>query len=132
MVSQEFKIMMYLLKCTQTGEEPELKESVSLKKIYELSKGQGVWPFVYLAVRKLYDEKKMNLNPAVMEKLNSQIVASVTKAATRKEILKIIISDLSKENIKMILLKGDSLSDLYKYPEYRISGDIDLLIKEED
>ena len=116
-VSQEFKVMMYLLKCIETGEEPELKESVSLKKIYELSKGQGVWPLVYLAVRKLYDEKKVNLNPAVLEELDSQIVASVTKGATRKEILKIIISDLLKEDIKMILLKGDSLSDLYRYPD---------------
>ena len=125
-------MMMYLLKCTMTDEEPVINESVSLKKIYELSKQQGIWPLVFLTVKKLYDDKKINMSPELMQNLQTQIVASVTKNAARKEILKIIISELEQDNVKMILLKGDSLADLYKYPDYRLSGDIDLYIREDD
>lgn len=131
-ISQEFKVMMYLLKCAEMDEEVFAEDIVSLKKIYELAKAQGVWSYVFLSVKKLYDTGKVNIASEVWKGLNAQIVAAVTRCSTRKEILRIIISELEEKNIKIILLKGDSLADLYRHPDYRLSGDIDLFIREKD
>lgn len=131
-VTVAFELMMYLFKCAVMSVEPKIDKELNLSDIYEVSKQQGIWPLVFLSVQKLYEKKLMQGKPELMGALQQQILVSITKGATRKEILKIILDELRAKNITVVLLKGDILADLYPFPDYRLSGDIDLLVKPGD
>ena len=131
-MTQAFPDVLYLFKCAAFGEEPNLSKEINLQNVYTVSRQQGVWPLVFLSVANEYEKGRITADPKLIEAMREQILISVTKGATRKEILKLILNELRGYGIKAALLKGDTLAELYAYPDYRLSGDIDLLIDIKD
>lgn len=131
-MTQEFENMLYLFGCGALGKEPDVKHCVNIKKIREQAINQNVWPIVYSAIRNHIVNKTILIPEEIYVSLEKIFVANIAKEIQRTKFSEKIIKDLEKNGIKCCTLKGYSLASLYKEPETRISGDTDILVREED
>lgn len=87
-------------------------------KVLQYAKEQSVLPLVFSA---LDNSRYMQI-----------ILSFAAKNISDLTYLRRILDELKENNIDFVVLKGESVAALYKEPELRISGDIDLLVDEKD
>lgn len=105
-------------------------ESIAWSEVFRLAQRQGVLAIVWSAMHKLADEGKLTAEQMPDKALKLQWALSAEKISSRYRRQKLLIEKLAKfyaeHGIKMMLLKGYSLSIYYPTPEYRECGDIDI------
>ncbi len=124
-VTENFKDMLAFYAWGSTGYKNIEDKEYDYEQILSLAKKQGVFHIVY-SVLKQYTNDETVVN------LNSLYLMSILKHQSRTDAIEKIISKLEAEGIDVCHIKGKTLSSLYYYPETRLSGDVDLLINEED
>lgn len=94
---------------------------------------QGIWQSVFAGIKDavkngdiIIPEDKIPL----FEGFNKQLIINCLQRQQRWEAVKSIIAKIEENGIKCCVLKGETLAVLYKNPECRASGDVDLLIDE--
>lgn len=106
------------------------EENIAWDEVFRLAQRQGVLAIVWNAIDTLANQGR--LTPAQMpdKRLKLQWALHAEKIAARYRKQKSLIEKLAKfygeHSIKMMLLKGYSLSIYYPMPEYRECGDIDI------
>lgn len=121
-MTQDFRDMLYLLGAAVNNSNVNLNREVSVKNIRELAISQGVYSLVFPELEKICD----------MRSFTREFLTFVADGIRRNTFYLNILSDMEKEGISFCLLKGAAISEIYPVPEYRISGDTDILINSND
>lgn len=130
-MTKDFLDMLHLFSCGATGKNPENRE-YNLNEILRLSGEQGVFPFVFLSLQKLFNESKLSISEADFVYLQSQYTQAVFSSIRKNAAVNQTLKYLEENGISCCMLKGQILSGLYAVPEARISGDTDLLMPSAD
>lgn len=103
-------------------------ESVDWEKIYQLSAEQSVQGLVLAGV------EYSNVNPP--QELLLQWIGEVQLLEQQNKAMNQFINrmfdELSKKDIDAVLIKGQGVAQCYERPLWRCSGDVDLLLNEEN
>lgn len=125
----DFENLMHLYYCAIYDKCPKVKE-YNIDNILLLAKKHEILQSVFLSFKKLVNEEKINVNKDAFNSLSAQIMSDVALNIRRKQGLYEAIEALEENGIRCCLLKGDSIGRLYASPHTRVSGDIDILIDE--
>lgn len=118
------KLIRYIL----NGDVPTLPESIDFAALYKFSSSHGVENMVYAALERLGAKIP---EPTAAEFAESYDMAIANEAMQSIE-LEQITEAFEKAGIDNVPLKGSVIKHLYPMPDYRKSGDIDILIHPED
>ncbi|MBR5506654.1 MAG: nucleotidyltransferase family protein [Clostridia bacterium] len=121
-MTQSFEVMLRMFGCGALGDEYEIKDGIDVNAVISLAHSQGVWTVIYPVLSKICDI------PAYRFKF----LESVANYVRRNEFTLNVIKKISDAGIDVCLLKGAFVSQLYSNPDYRISGDTDVLINPSD
>lgn len=127
-----FKDMLFLLRRALRGDKSELPVGLNYKKAGSAALSQQVMPLIFDDILSAYESGKFAADAAVINQMKTQIAATVVLGLQREKFLETVLKKFEESSIKCILLKGALLADLYPNPSLRISGDIDLYVKEKD
>ena len=130
-MTKDFLDLLHLFSCGATGKNPENRE-YNLNEILRLSSEQGVFPFVFLSLQKLFNEGKTNISEADFVYLQSQYTQALFSSIRKNAAVNQTLIYLEENGISCCMLKGQILTNLYSVPEARISGDTDLLLPSAD
>lgn len=117
------------------GEESKVNESLfrglEWGKIYQLAQEQSVLGLVLAGL-----EQYQNLNDNVNKKLLLQWIGEVQLIEQRNKAMNVYIAELIEEmrsvGIYTLLVKGQGLAQCYNRPNWRSSGDVDLLLSKDN
>lgn len=123
-MTNQFMSLLNILKYSVFGKETERIKEGEYERIFELAVKQGVFPLVYPAVARQFNQVPL--------KWEGLFLKTLAINERKQYCLKNIIENLAKENIKCCVLKGCAVANTYHMPECRASGDIDLLIEQEN
>ena len=124
--------LMALFSSAATGGSCSVSGNINLGEIYALANEAGVWTYVFSSLKMLYNNGKISIEKDTFDTLNKTVILKTVKASKRRMTVHKILGALEKEGINVIILKGESLSHLYKQSNLRISSDTDILIDEKD
>lgn len=117
------KLIRYVL----NGDIPELPENIDFEALYTFGRGHGVENMLYVGLRDL----NISVTNETMEKFKTAYEMQIMVEAVQALELEAIGEAFEEAGIDYIPLKGSVVKYLYPMPDYRKSGDIDILIKEE-
>lgn len=110
-----------------------LFEGVEWEKIYQLAQEQSV---LGLVLAGLEQYKNLNVNFDVNQKLLLQWIGEVQLIEQRNKAMNVYIAELIEEmrseGIYTLLVKGQGLAQCYNRPNWRSSGDVDLLLSKDN
>lgn len=121
-MTQCFEDMIMLLGAAVHGTMLKPSHKYQVKKIKELACSQGVWPLIYPELNKVIGITDESV----------EFMSAIAKAIQRNAYNLDTIYELEQWNIEYCLLKGQAIASIYPHPDYRISGDTDILIKPKD
>lgn len=93
----------------------------------EIAGKHGVLPFLYEVCEDVKDCPGL-----VKEKIRVATIRTIKQSYRLLFLSKYLVTELEKEAIPVVLLKGVATASFYPVPEYRKSGDVDLLLLDED
>ena len=110
-----------------------LFQDVEWEKVYQLAQEQSV---LGLVLAGLEQYKNLNVNLDVNQKLLLQWIGEVQMIEQRNKAMNVYIADLIEEmrsvDIYTLLVKGQGLAQCYNRPNWRSSGDVDLLLSKDN
>lgn len=122
------ELMLELVRAAVLEQEPKIPEGVIIDwdKLMDVSLEQSVLPWVWEGICKLPGEQQ----PPRQQRINWGLSAQecINTYFQQKEVLNQIVSISSQNNIRVLLLKGIGLSELYPKPSLRMCGDIDIYL----
>lgn len=101
---------------------------IDAMQLYNFSKSHGIENMIYAALKRL----KINIPNAVMAKFEKSYKLAIMLEAVQSFELEAIEDEFDAQGIDYVPLKGSVVKYLYPMPDYRKSGDIDILIRCED
>jgi len=113
----------------------KLDEPFDLSLVMRHSAEQGIWQSVFAGIKMAVKNGDISLSEeqkSLFEGFNKQLILNCIQRQQRWEEIKGIIGKMEESGIKCCVLKGETLAVLYKNPECRASGDVDLLVDEKD
>lgn len=123
--------LLHLFACGAKGETPIIKDDLDLQEIYTLSVQQNIWPVVFLSIKSLYISGKIQIDDTQYKAMNNSVLLSIMKNIQKLQNIHVLLNYFNDNDIEHCVLKGESLSHLYAYPDSRISGDVDILVSPE-
>lgn len=129
-VSEEAECLCLLLRRALTKEEPfaregELLRRVKLEEVISMAREHKVLPMLWDVLEELFEER----DPKLLESAR-QISENVVKQSYRLLFLtKELTEAMREKKVPVVVLKGCGVAAYYPVPEYRKSGDVDLLFK---
>ncbi len=128
----DFLLMTKLFLETATGKIKNIAGKGNLNKIEYYSKEHGVGPMVFAAMQKHYLDGAL-LDWCIPKELYNRMLKSFLAESSyqilRQYNIENLLDALEREKIEYCVLKGESLSHLYKEPVLRISTDTDIFIE---
>ena len=118
------KLLRYVLK----GDVPDLPNDVDFEKLYEFGRSHGVENMLYVGLKDL----KIDVPKDVFQKFYYSYLMSIKIDTLQTMELEKIGKAFEKAGIDYIPLKGSVVKYFYPMPNYRKSGDIDVLVRGED
>ena len=117
-----------LIRYILNGDQPNLDYEVDFEKLYQFSKSHGIENMIYVAITDLHLAAP---NKTIVQFKQAYDAAIMVEAVQALE-LEAISEAFEKAGIDYIPLKGSVVKYLYPMPDYRKSGDIDILIRTRD
>lgn len=121
------KAFISLLTSFLNSNKPELEEAPDWSYIYNLANIHNVLAIIAHEASLLPNE--LRPDGKIMSMFKQQLGYTIIEFDKRSKAKEFITKILDENNIEFILLKGAVLSDCYPVPEYRTSGDIDIVIR---
>ena len=122
------EIIMELMRAAVLDRSPKLPADFSINwdELMDYCAPQGILAWVWDSVCKLPQSQK----PPRMQSINWALSAQEIWDTSEKQenVLKQIIEKCNNNHIRVLLLKGIGLSNLYPKPESRSCGDIDIYL----
>lgn len=122
------KILMEVLSAAVNGGAWDGNYKADGYKLYRLAMHQGIESVTFPVFEELYKKGLLEIKEEDFNIIKSKILNRVMKYAQKQFSVYTLLQNMRKEGIDYIVMKGDTLSYLYAYPDYRISGDVDILI----
>ena len=119
-----FENMLYLFGNGATGcniTVPDT-ENIDVGAIRKYAIEQNVWAIIYKPLSKLCN----------VSRYETEVIVSVVQGIRQREFQLEMIRKLEKAGICCCIIKGMSVAMLYKDPDCRLSGDVDVLIDYKD
>ena len=128
MLSSFEKGIIELIKCSLNDTEPTLSEDFDFDTAYEFAQKMQITPLLFYGASKI---------PGFMDSMvGKKFLQSTMRmnfyCTKQNEKINGVLSQFKKEKIEHLRLKGTILRGLYPYPEMRVMGDADILIKYDD
>ncbi len=117
-----------LIRFVLNGDVPELPENIDFEKLFAFGKSHGVENMLYVGLRDLH----IDVPEETMQKFKTAYEMQIMVEATQALELEAISEAFEEAGIDHVPLKGSVIKYLYPMPDYRKSGDIDILIRPED
>lgn len=117
-----------LIRFVLNGDVPELPENINFEKLFAFGKSHGVENMLYVGLRDLH----IDVPEETMQKFKTAYEMQIMVEATQALELEAISEAFEEAGIDHVPLKGSVIKYLYPMPDYRKSGDIDILIRPED
>lgn len=139
-MNKEQEALLYLISLGIGGNvEPYFDFiGVNWRNLINLSYQQGVTAIACDGLHKIYHEGTdfiINIDALERESLKYEWYASIFDIESRNHVVSNRVKELyrifAKAGIRSCLLKGQGISQLYPFPEHRVSGDIDLWVEED-
>ena len=112
---------------------PGFTESVSWEDVYQLASEQSVIGVVLAGIERL---KNANVSIGLNQELLLQWIGDVQILEQQNKAMNLFINrmsdELNKKGIDAVLIKGQGIAQCYERPLWRCSGDVDLLLNEEN
>ncbi len=119
-----YKNLLTIIKSVLTEVPVTIEDELNYKELYLLSKKHQITPLVYDGLYKI----KGNFNGT--EQFKNLTLPLLLIDQNQLACLKQIETVFAQNEIDYMPLKGSSIKALYPMPEFRLMGDLDLLIKE--
>ena len=104
-------------------------EDLNIEELYNIAQKHKITSLIYGVLSNI---KNLDKNSEAMKSWKMQsIIVEMNQIQRSMEFIK-VYDDMLKKNIKPIVVKGIVCRNLYPNPDSRISGDEDILIREED
>ena len=119
------EILLELVRAGLFDRTPELKcpDAVNWDDLMDLASEQGVLAWAYEGIIRLPDALQPDRKQRISWALSTQ---ELNKQYERQcQVLQQMISICNQHNVRLLLLKGIGLSDVYRIPSSRPSGDLD-------
>ena len=116
--------LLSVIKLALTGESEPIDDDIDYKQIFSISKTHQIIPLVFDG---LYKAKG---NFEGFENFRNYTFCLIRRDQNQLYYLKQIESLFNENGIDYMLLKGSSIKKYYPASEFRLMGDIDILIKE--
>lgn len=122
-------LKMHLSQSQRVDWQEKIEENI-WRKLFQKASNQHVFPMVYDAVRgcPAFAASGQNLEPVCRRETVRRTILQVSKT---EEFLK-LYRYLNTKGIRPIVVKGIICRNLYPQPDYRMSGDEDLVILRKD
>ena len=119
-----FENMLYLLGNGATGSNTTVPdtENIDVEAIRKYATEQNVWTIIYKPLSKLCD----------VSRYETEVIVSVLQGIRQREFQYEMIRKLESSGVGCCIIKGMSVAMLYKDPDCRLSGDVDVLINSKD
>ena len=127
-MSRDFEDVLYLFSCGALGIEATINHSLNIQEIYNISCKQGIWGVVFIALKQLYGQNKIEIDKQILELWDNSFLSVAVKQLRKQNIINNVLCELKKNNIKAFVLKGDIVAQYYKEPLSRISSDTDIYV----
>ena len=111
-----------------TGKKPHIPSDIDYKALLEFSEDHGISNMIYAALSEL----NVDVPPEIMSLFEEDYEMQVVLEANQAYELDSLGEELEKAGIDYMPLKGSVVKDIYPMPDYRHSGDIDILVHEKD
>lgn len=121
--------MLKLFACGAVGEKFEAEDEFNIEEIRRLAIEQGVWQTVFAGINDTVKCGNLAIQPECFAQFRAGVFASVRESIVRNVFTENV---LENSGLEYCVLKGRTVSRFYKYPDMRVSGDVDVLIKEKD
>lgn len=128
-MTYEFEYLMHLVGVSALGlpfERP--KQELCWKKLFDLASEQAVYALAASAAKPVWNV----LEPELKQDVRARLYSVVVSEDIRQNAIWELIECFRSKDIPCALLKGMGLSALYKTPELRESGDVDLYVGKEN
>lgn len=129
-MSSNFEDVLYLFSCGALGKEPSVKHNINFDEVYKISLKQGIWGVVFLSIKKLYENGKVNIEKDSFELWEKEFFARAVKQLKKRGIIAEVLLDMKQNGISSYLLKGDIVAQYYNEPLSRVSSDTDIYVGE--
>ena len=121
-------VMMELVRGAVLGNRPQLQEGISIDwdLLMDVASEQSVIPWVWDGINKLPKEQ----HPSRLHKINWGLSAQEAEYRyhQQKDVLSQMINICNQNGMRLLLLKGIGLSELYPKPSLRTCNDIDIFL----
>lgn len=129
-VSKEAECLCLLLRRALTGveamrREKELLERVKIEEVLSMAREHKVLPMLWDVLEELFEEK----NPKLLESARPSTESVVKQSYRLLFLTKELTEAIRAKDVPVVVLKGCGVASYYPVPEYRKSGDVDLLFK---
>lgn len=124
-MKKQFKDMLYLMKYAAFDKKINIQNVDSGDNICKLAIKQGVFPLVY-------DALVENGYKSISSKYTNIFFAQIVTYEQKMYCLYKVAQLFNENNLNFCILKGCTIASLYHLSEYRMSGDVDLLIAPQD
>lgn len=124
-MNKSFKDMLYLMRYAAFGKKINIQNIDDGDNICELAIMQGVFPLVYDALAE-------NGYKNIASKYTNMFFSHIANYERKMYCLYKVTKLFNENDLNFCVLKGCTIASLYHLSEYRMSGDIDLLIEPKD
>lgn len=142
MMTQNTKIILFELLKTSLftnsdmtdGTNKSLLEVDDWAKVYQIAQEQSVQGLVLFGIEKYrdYHDEMINIPQSILLQWIGEVQLIEQKNRAMNEFIARLIEKLRNENIYAILVKGQGVAQSYEKPLWRSSGDVDLLLSNDN
>ena len=106
---------------------PPLPAGRTWEQVFEMSKYHGLESMVFAGVQELLEK-----DGTLYREWEKRYAANLIQCFTQEDELRKIVQELTAAGIKVLLLKGGPIRELYPERDYRQMVDMDMLVREKD
>lgn len=127
-MEQIYDYTIKLIRYVLNGDVPKLPDDIDFERLFAFGKSHGVENMLYIGMRDL----QIAVPEDTMKKFKKAYEMAIMLEAKQAFELESIGEAFEEAGIDYIPLKGSVVKYLYPMPDYRKSGDIDILVHPED
>lgn len=111
----------------------DVNEKVDWEKVYQLAEEQSVVGLVLVGIERLRNASlHLNINQELLLQWIGEVQLIEQQNKSINDFVAKLIERLRREDVYAILVKGQGIAQCYERPLWRASGDVDLLLSEQN
>ncbi len=128
-MEKESQYFVYLISCFLNNKTPAF-QTVAWNEIYRLSVIHNITAVIAQEIMLIPDENKPDAE--IYSNFRQQLGYTIQNYEIKQNIIFDVKKILNESSINHIFVKGAVIKDLYPVPEFRTSGDIDVIVEKEN